>query len=802
MAQNVRKNVANPFININLDNITGYEPDEVKKDLQNRFDSLMEDEDIASFYINYHKESAENAESCIDTNAEIYDEKGNKINFYDQLDDAKNQEKYNRIKRMKTMVELDSQQEKLRLWDENPEVFSKLYAIQESSRTDIINEGSPDSPNDVEMNKTKIMKDEKGDLFLAVDMLKPSEFSFKIYDGKLEFSMEGMTAEKMMAMIDYLERRGLASAINYDAVKAFDEKGNQDTTQLFTLQNGDDKAVEMFDEAIERKKADYLAHNGEEEVMLKTSGDNDNEADDGNEARDGDENTNEDENASENENASEDENTYQDEDENQVTGENDDNGVNPSSQDNNEEAQPTQESANKQRKHSPDSSFASQKAYGEAVKSLREWASKNRRRNLSYFETYDRGYLVFTTFANENPYNMREDGKIDEKGNLKCTHECKYYVKVNKKNQLEVNFSVPPGGKLTLDHVDRIMDAFKDAGLSRIKIGPMRDDYEGVYRAGCGKALIVPVGIKLSKSRIDAMLEEAGKKHGKNTPKVMKYKYALAQQMASNLMKKGINAYDTANKNDSDCRAVRHLTLEYKFSGFRDLWEDFNLRDTYEGIIDRNATKNENGDGASQTAGAAFAVSRLFKIYSNSVIPGNWWDKPLSVNETIQKMPHNLLSDKEKIAFTQYLNENKIDGNQEFMRMRPEAALKKLFEIIHETESDKARYRINAEFNRITQSSPYPGGGESKERQAIRQVISNATETMRDLSIEIKDMQLPDIVTKSLANPDHDFTKLSSREQREVETKGTRFGKPVDEKGNYPDKEKPAPRRPVTPHSR
>ena len=64
------------------------------------------------------------------------------------------------------------------------------------------------------------------------------------------------------------------------------------------------------------------------------------------------------------------------------------------------------------------------------------------------------------------------------------------------------------------------MDAYKDAGIKRVKFGTLSDANETAIRLGCGRALIVPVDVKLSQTKFDKMIDAAEGKNGKTTPKL------------------------------------------------------------------------------------------------------------------------------------------------------------------------------------------------------------------------------------------------------------------------------------------
>ena len=312
-----------------------------------------------------------------------------------------------------------------------------------------------------------------------------------------------------------------------------------------------------------------------------------------------------------------------------------------------------------------DTNKAPADAYENAIQSLTKWMDKNKRRGLSYFVTHKGGYTVFTAFEKENPENMQQDGVIDSKTkDVKTRHECKLYVRMDENGRLEVSFSLPSGKVLNDNYADRIMDAYKDAGIKRGKIRYFERRQRDGDPAGCGRALIVPVDVKLSQTKFDKMIDAAEGKTAKTTPKVIKYRRDLALQLAYQLQQKGIQWDDPKNKNDAECRCVRHAVGAYNFSPFRDWWEDFGLRYAYEDIIKANGSGNP--DGAAAAIGAAKAVAKLYAAYNDGIgkkMPRSVIWFPISA------LP---LTPEEKEKFKAYINGHEDIPMRE---MPPEAAI-------------------------------------------------------------------------------------------------------------------------------
>ncbi len=603
----------------------------------------------------------------------------------------------------------------LQLFDKNPELYTSLFALKEATRSETYT-SNPGAENErqSEKTRTRMCEDQNGNLFLAVEMLKPADVSFQIHDGKLTFDPKGMTPDQLKEIIAWLDHRGLASSLDMDSLK---------------LENADSKTEELFASAKERLQEEKNA--AEDEVTYSGAADTLTVG------------------------QSADDNTDAEENEDEIEG---------------THGLPFNEPIPVK---SGDRNKAPSGAYDNAIESLTKWMNKNKRRNLSYFVTYKGGYTVFTAFDKENPENMEQDGIIDSKTkDVKTRNECKLYVKMNENGRLEISFSTPGGKPLSDTYADRIMDAYKDAGINRVKFGTMSDANEGAIRSACGRALIVPVGLKLSQTKFDKMIEAAEGKNGKNNPKVIKYRRDLALQFAYQLEQKGIKWNDSKNKNNVDCRCVRSAIGAYNMSPFRDWWEDFGLRGAYENIVKGN---NTSGNKASEAIGAAEAVGKLYRAYNEGI------DNDGTIGYLVSDKCKTL-SEEEKRQFKQHIAGSE---NTPVRDMSPEAA-KALFTIMQRTEAQTAQKNIEEEYVKLVKNEFYKGNA---ERDAVSSYLSNAEKAIYDVSEDIKDYGLPPVLICRLGSPKYDFSKVQEQLKKEkTQEKGQEKGSTSNAAGHSPSR--------------
>ncbi len=614
-------------------------------------------------------------------------------------DDRAAREAY--LRKRKEEVAYKSACDELDVYQKNPEFYTTLYALKNATNAETVSDGEGDKAKETERANARICEDQNGNLFLAVDIMKPTDISFQIHDGKLYFDPSGMTPDRLKEMLAYLDRRGLVSFIDMDSLK---------------LENADQATGEMF-AATQAEIKQEIGRQGEDTGYSVAAA--------------------------------------------------------PLAVDQaaNDEPQTPDDNSNDIHDNAPDipvtgtipvrggnANKAPDDAYENAIQSLTKWMDKNKRRGLSYFVTHRGGYTVFTAFEKENPENMQQDGVIDSKTkDVKTRHECKLYVRMDENGRLEVSFSLPSGKMLNDNYADRIMDAYKDAGIKRVKFGTMGDANETAIRLGCGRALIVPVDLKLSQTKFDKMIDAAEGKNGKNNPKVIKYRRDLALQLAYQLQQKGIQWDDPKNKNDAECRCVRHAVGAYNMSPFRDWWEDFGLRGAYEKIIKENGSGNP--DGAAAAIGAAKAVAKLYAAYSDGVD-----QKDATIGYLVSDKCSSLTPE-EKEKFKSYLNGHEDIPMRE---MPPEAAIR-LFHIMQETQEKRAKRKIEDEYRKLVKDDFYKGNA---ARDAVAPYLTEATTEIENVKTELADIGLPPIVVIRIGTPKHNFRQIQD-ELRQTLNRGT-----------------------------
>lgn len=126
----------------------------------------------------------------------------------------------------------------LELFDKNPELYTTLFSLKETANGEVHTENrEKENERDTDKTRAKICEDQNGNLFLAVEIMKPADVSFQIHDGKLSFDPNGMSPDQLREILAWLDRRGLASFVDMDGLK---------------LENADARTEELF-AAVKRK---------------------------------------------------------------------------------------------------------------------------------------------------------------------------------------------------------------------------------------------------------------------------------------------------------------------------------------------------------------------------------------------------------------------------------------------------------------------------------------------------------------------------------------------------------------------
>ncbi len=586
------------------------------------------------------------------------------------------------IQNRKELFAKQTAKAELALFEKNPEIYTALYGLKKNTEQETINSPSSTSnDSDSDKAKAKICQDENGNIFLAVEIMKPTDVSFQIHDGKLSFDPRSMSPDKLKEILSYLDRRGLLSIVNLDDLK---------------LENADTATQDMFNQTKEDMKK---VQNKEPEKIMSTEGGNEN---------------------------------------------------------NNDAPQPTDndlrtlETENSNVAPLPVTNADPKKdATKEALTTVTKWMDKNKRRNLSYFVTHHNGYTVFTTFDKENSDNMKLDNVVDGKTkDVNIRHECKIYIKRQPNGKVEISFSMPNNKPITDVYADAIVEAHRDAGNTRVEFGPMTDPNQTAFRIACARAFVVPVGIKLSQTKFDKMMDASEAKNGKNNPKVLKYKKDLALEFAYQLQQKGIDWTDEKNKNNADCRCIRNAIGAYDYSPFRDLWEDFGLRAKYESII--KASSSANSNGAAAAIGATKAVSKLYNAYKEGIDSSDGTLAYLVSDRCTSLTPD------EKQAFKQI-----IAGieNTPVRDIPPKTAIQ-LFDLMEKTQEQRASIKIEDEYKRLVHDDFYKGNA---SRDAVQPYLNEAVDEITNVKSDLAEFGLPQIGVVRIGSPKYDFSKLQEQ---------------------------------------
>ena len=123
----------------------------------------------------------------------------------------------------------------LEMLHSHPEQYTALYNMQADINGFAIAKDpqNPDSESVTPFKASPIKEDENGNLSMKINSLQPAGISMEIVDGRVQFSPEDMNPEKMMAMVEFLQRHGLTV----------------DVSNL-KLENADQKTEELFSESV------------------------------------------------------------------------------------------------------------------------------------------------------------------------------------------------------------------------------------------------------------------------------------------------------------------------------------------------------------------------------------------------------------------------------------------------------------------------------------------------------------------------------------------------------------------------
>lgn len=653
------------------------------------------------------------------------------------------------IEKRKSQMQRKSAQQQIEIMESNPELYTFLYSLKENISNEIVptDPQKTESPDRQTAETFAITKDENGSLSMKISLLQPAGVLMEVVDGRVQFSPEDMTPEKMKEMIDFLQRHGLVV----------------DTSNL-KLENADKDTQQLFDKVLEQKVHDET---GRPNVMYAVAlDDNDN-----------------DDNASFDETAEEAKNEVLNDQLSHVGSES------PASEEENEDGESTDENdngldraetaaekaaprKNKKDKKKKKEKTAKEKQLDALNESIAGWMDKNRNKGYSWFEgtswqdCKNGSWQTFTCYSSESTDPFRKPITIDPKTKeVKCNYEFKIYTRINKDGKLEIAYSLPPGKSLTEDQAYLITSALKDAGVKRVKFDKMSDTDDAMMRGACAKRALVPVGHKINAERFDKMIETAGKKLDANSPELYRYKYDLAMQMKNLLEAKGIDVSAEKNRSNPDCRRIRWAVGAYQLHPFRDLWEDFGLRGKFEEAVAKGTpgmatTDKGEKNGAAQVIGATMAVVSLYRLYEANM------NEPLTVKDLLDGKNNLLRNEKERQALRNALaqNNDKLDTN---IRNLSPGTMRNIYVAMCETETQKAKKDIDDRYLEILRNNKdIDGKGESPD-SAVSYCLNNARARIEDVNGQLEDCELKKIYLTRFSMPRHDFSDARAEAKKQ-----------------------------------
>ena len=154
-------------------------------------------------------------------------------------------------------------------------------------------------------------------------------------------------------------------------------------------------------------------------------------------------------------------------------------------------------------------------SYAEACRRMREdilTTGMAKRSGLSFFEQEVGGWNVWVIFDNENPNNMKQDGSVDDKGNVKVNHSGVFCLRETDDGGYEAGYSMPGNKKVDDNTADRLVGLMKTGGYTHIKFSGLSDADKGVFRTMCAAYGVIPVGIGFNEHQAADMVRKAEEK--------------------------------------------------------------------------------------------------------------------------------------------------------------------------------------------------------------------------------------------------------------------------------------------------
>ena len=403
----------------------------------------------------------------------------NEAKLKQEQDDIKRQLIENQKEHKKTHDELaesrDAANKQQDYFESNPELYAKLYTIQQ-------NASAEDSEEGKDGITSMIIQSDKGELGLAIKkQMDGSPVSFAIRDGKITFPERPITEDQMKELLYFLYIRGIKDfelPPNIDpALKETFEKAQAARAEEANRPNPDQRP---YDEQREEPRAENTI-DGEGEIPGVAA----------------------------------------DATRDHWVGDSDE--LEP------EKAKDKEKKKNGYGKAMDEMHKWLQKSKAKVKGESYFVTERGRMRDFVRL----RGWTVFSVYPNRNKDNYKLDGKRDKNGNINETYSYRIMIKPDGKGGIKVGYAMPKGGKITDDVADKVVALQKSQGKKYIRfpVG-LSDDDTGVFRAACARAGVIPRGISIHEHHAKKMIDAAA---GALSEKdFAEFKYRLALQMEQN----------------------------------------------------------------------------------------------------------------------------------------------------------------------------------------------------------------------------------------------------------------------------
>ncbi|MBO5443680.1 MAG: hypothetical protein J6A33_07860 [Alphaproteobacteria bacterium] len=638
------------------------------------------------------------------------------------------------------IAERNSCQKQKEMYEENPQLYSNLFAIEQNSKKseqDLLEEQNGEKAKEPD-SQTMIARGGNGEMCLAVKMqMEGSPFSFALRDGKVTFPDSEVSPEQMKMIMDFLWRRGIrdfdlpkGAEVEPKIADSFNKAKEKFDSEMVDpgMENiqgisgpGDENTPEATDEEAMLSPAERWARDNQETNHSEISA--------GEEGMAGNSGT---------------------------SGGNSSGNTEGGSSSEGNETEKEHKSFFTKVKEVFDEPECQKKAEAHIEDMLSNGLHK--RSEYSYFKRAgalrygDFGWTVYSSYAKGNENNLKLDGKRDKDGNVNSTFEFRLYVRPNKDGKgVDVGYAMPNGKTVSSDVADEVIAIQKAQGNSHVSLKNIPNNDLGEFRKACGRALVVPVGIGLDRRKVKQMMKEAEERGTEE--EILKYGYEMALQMERNALKKSKGEKELKDMNTSDAKYAAELKAAYEYTPFRN---------QYEGVM-RKGLEGEIKDGkAENVIAAAKAVSKVYDLYENN---GNWGMAVAEMSKNLPSMEReaaNATGEKKKMlqdeiakikAAEKEIEKNPAVGNKPIREFSGEQ-MGMLYNAVSIGGRDQAKKDLDDALKKNRELAP-----EERENpnQIIRRMVSDAHDEVSEVSNRLEDNGVKRLYVPKFGTPTYDF---------------------------------------------